>query len=59
MYRSLVIIDHLLLCSHASEVMDTAGWNTLIMRHSNLVAEAFKVLACSQSLPRKRPRLSS
>jgi speckle-type POZ protein len=46
--------------NHASEVMETNGWDSLIQTHPNLVAEAFKALACSQStLPRKRPRLSS
>ena len=44
--------------SHAPEVMDTAGWTSLISGHPNLVADAFKALA-QTSLARKRPRLSS
>lgn len=45
--------------SHATEVMETSGWKTMVHSHPGLVADAFRALATSQSppfmgLPRKR-----
>lgn len=46
---------------HATDVMDTAGWRTMIQTHPHLVAEAFRALATQQippiGPPRKRMKL--
>ncbi|VDP10438.1 unnamed protein product [Soboliphyme baturini] len=51
--------------AHASDVMDTSGWKTLVHKYPHLLAEAFKALATQQSppllmmgLPRKRLKLN-
>jgi speckle-type POZ protein len=43
-------------CSHATEVMDTAGWKDMVQDHPHLVAEAFRALASQQSPPPERPK---
>ena len=43
---------------HASDVMETSSWTSLVSGHSLLVAEVFKALALT-TLPRKRPRMSN
>lgn len=46
--------------SHATDVMDTAGWKNMISSHPHLIAEAFRALATQQQQippigpPRKR-----
>ncbi|XP_033624541.1 speckle-type POZ protein-like [Asterias rubens] len=37
--------------SHAPEVMETVGWKTMVHSNPNLVADAFRALATSQSPP--------
>lgn len=52
----------LLFCSHAADIMETAGWKAMIQSHPHLVAEAFRALASAQctpfGLPRKRLKQS-
>lgn len=52
--------DLLILCafhsSHATDVMETQGWKTLIMSHPHLIADAFRALASQQSPPLGPPR---
>ncbi|XP_061413326.1 speckle-type POZ protein isoform X2 [Lethenteron reissneri] len=44
--------------SHATDVMETAGWKSMVLSHPHLVADAFRALATAQSPqlgpPRKR-----
>ncbi|XP_060589968.1 speckle-type POZ protein B-like [Ruditapes philippinarum] len=42
--------------SHATDVMETQGWKTLIMSHPHLIADAFRALASQQSPPLGPPR---
>ncbi|CAH0729381.1 unnamed protein product, partial [Brenthis ino] len=48
--------------SHATDVMDTAGWKNMISSHPHLIAEAFRALATQQQQippigpPRKRAK---
>lgn len=46
---------------HATEVMETPGWKSMISTHPHLIAEAFRALATQQvppiNLPRKRLKL--
>lgn len=44
-----VAIDY--INSHATDVMETSGWKTMVQSHPNLVADAFRALATSQSPP--------
>lgn len=48
--------------SHAADIMETAGWKSMIHSHPHLVAEAFRALASAQcppfGLPRKRLKQS-
>lgn len=48
--------------SHATDIMETAGWKSMIQSHPHLVAEAFRALASAQcppfGLPRKRLKQS-
>uniref|UniRef100_A0A3B3SF63 Speckle type BTB/POZ protein like n=1 Tax=Paramormyrops kingsleyae TaxID=1676925 RepID=A0A3B3SF63_9TELE len=48
--------------SHTTDIMETAGWKSMIQSHPHLVAEAFRALASAQcppfSLPRKRLKQS-
>lgn len=48
--------------SHATDVMETPGWKTLIQNHPHLIADAFRALASQQSPPlgpqRKRLKTS-
>lgn len=48
-------------CSHASEVVETDAWNSMVKHQSHLLADAFKALA-NQIPPlgpsRKRIKLS-
>lgn len=42
--------------SHATDVMETTGWKTLIQSHPHLIADAFRALASQQSPPLGPPR---
>ncbi|WAR05495.1 RDX-like protein [Mya arenaria] len=42
--------------SHATDVMETQGWKTLIMSHPHLIADAFRAMASQQSPPLGPPR---
>ncbi|GFO00379.1 speckle-type poz protein [Plakobranchus ocellatus] len=42
--------------SHATDVMETSGWRTMIQAHPHLIAEAFRALASQQSPPLGPPR---
>nr|XP_014103380.2 protein roadkill isoform X1 [Bactrocera oleae] len=48
--------------THATDVMETAGWQSMIATHSHLIAEAFRALATQQippiGPPRKRVKMS-
>ncbi|XP_066543843.1 speckle-type POZ protein-like A [Amia ocellicauda] len=48
--------------SHATDIMETAGWKSMIQSHPHLVAEAFRALASAQcppfGIPRKRLKQS-
>ena len=57
--RRTVLYSFYTVCSNASEVMETQGWNNLVSNHPSLVADAFKALALSVVSRSKRPRLSS
>jgi speckle-type POZ protein len=41
---------------HATDVMETAAWKSMIQSHSHLVADAFRALASLQSPPPERPK---
>ncbi|XP_026808520.1 speckle-type POZ protein A isoform X1 [Rhopalosiphum maidis] len=42
--------------THATDVMDTTGWKTMIQSHPHLIAEAFRALATQQIPPIGPPR---
>lgn len=42
--------------THATDVMETAGWKSMIRSHPHLLAEAFRVLATQQIPPIGPPR---
>uniref|UniRef100_A0A0A9WJ35 Protein roadkill n=1 Tax=Lygus hesperus TaxID=30085 RepID=A0A0A9WJ35_LYGHE len=42
--------------THATDVMETAGWKTMILSHPHLIAEAFRALATQQIPPIGPPR---
>lgn len=42
--------------SHATDVMETTGWRSMIQGHPHLIAEAFRALASQQSPPLGPPR---
>lgn len=42
--------------SHATDVMETTGWRSMIQAHPHLIAEAFRALASQQSPPLGPPR---
>ncbi|XP_017026615.1 protein roadkill isoform X1 [Drosophila kikkawai] len=48
--------------THATDVMETSGWQNMITTHSHLIAEAFRALATQQippiGPPRKRVKMS-
>ncbi|XP_065355154.1 protein roadkill isoform X1 [Calliphora vicina] len=48
--------------THATDVMETQGWQNMITTHSHLIAEAFRALATQQippiGPPRKRVKMS-
>ncbi|KAG8184549.1 hypothetical protein JTE90_012638 [Oedothorax gibbosus] len=47
--------------SHAQEIMETAGWKTMVTMRPTLIAEVFRALATQQSpqvIPRKRCKQS-
>ncbi|XP_036327205.1 speckle-type POZ protein isoform X2 [Rhagoletis pomonella] len=48
--------------THATDVMETSGWQSMIATHSHLIAEAFRALATQQippiGPPRKRVKMS-
>ena len=44
------------LFSHATDVMETQGWKTMITQQPHLIAEAFKALATQQIPPIGPPR---
>lgn len=37
-----------LISSHASDVMETSGWKSMVVSHPHLVAEAYRSLASAQ-----------
>ncbi|KAH7981746.1 hypothetical protein HPB52_000992 [Rhipicephalus sanguineus] len=41
---------------HATEVVETAGWKSMIHRHPRLIAETFQALARQQTMPMRPPR---
>jgi len=41
---------------HATDVMETQGWKTMINRQPHLIAEAFRALATQQIPPIGPPR---
>lgn len=43
-------------CRHATDVMDTSGWKSMINSHPHLIAEAFRALATQQIPPIGPPR---
>jgi len=49
-------------CRHATDVMESQGWQAMIRSHPHLIAEAFRALATQQTPPmgpaRKRVKLS-
>lgn len=51
-----------LISSHASDVMETSGWKSMVVSHPHLVAEAYRSLASAQcpflGPPRKRLKQS-
>ena len=49
---SCIINNH----SHATDVMETQGWKTMITQQPHLIAEAFKALATQQIPPIGPPR---
>jgi speckle-type POZ protein len=42
--------------THATDVMDTPGWKSMIQTHPHLIAEAFRALATQQIPPIGPPR---
>ncbi|ESO94307.1 hypothetical protein LOTGIDRAFT_232540 [Lottia gigantea] len=42
--------------SHATDVMDTMGWKSMVSTHPHLIADAFRALASQQSPPLGPPR---
>lgn len=42
--------------THATDVMETSGWKSMIMSHPHLIAEAFRALATQQIPPIGPPR---
>ncbi|XP_029702160.1 speckle-type POZ protein-like A isoform X2 [Takifugu rubripes] len=42
--------------NHATDIMETAGWKSMIQSHPHLVAEAFRALASAQCPPFGPPR---
>lgn len=55
-YEYLMFFFFCLLYSHATDVMDTTGWKTMIQSHPHLIAEAFRALATQQIPPIGPPR---
>lgn len=45
-----------IFCRHATDVMDTPGWKSMIQTHPHLIAEAFRALATQQIPPIGPPR---
>ena len=45
-----------LIFRHASDVMETVGWKSMIKSHPHLIAEAFRALATQQIPPIGPPR---
>lgn len=43
-------------CRHATDVMETIGWKSMIQSHPHLIAEAFRALATQQMPPIGPPR---
>jgi hypothetical protein len=43
-------------CRHATDIMETQGWKTMINRQPHLIAEAFRALATQQMPPIGPPR---
>jgi speckle-type POZ protein len=55
--RKRAILNSWPLCfRHATDVMETAGWKSMIRSHPHLLAEAFRVLATQQIPPIGPPR---
>lgn len=52
----ILIMYVLYVYSHATDVMDTTGWKTMIQSHPHLIAEAFRALATQQIPPIGPPR---
>lgn len=57
-----VVVVVVVSSSHAAEVMETAGWKSMVASHPHLVAEAYRSLASAQcpflGPPRKRLKQS-
>ncbi|KAH6931508.1 hypothetical protein HPB50_024852 [Hyalomma asiaticum] len=54
---TVVVAAYVALASrHATDVMETAGWKTMIHRQPHLIAEAFRALATQQIPPIGPPR---
>lgn len=51
-----IIYVDLCFSRHATDVMDTAGWKSMINTHPHLIAEAFRALATQQIPPIGPPR---
>jgi len=47
---------NILICSHATDVMDTVGFKSMVKSHPHLIAEAFRALATQQIPPIGPPR---
>lgn len=58
----LIWSSWLFFFSHASDVMETSGWKSMVVSHPHLVAEAYRSLASAQcpflGPPRKRLKQS-
>lgn len=58
----LLLLSCVVSSSHAAEVMETAGWKSMVASHPHLVAEAYRSLASAQcpflGPPRKRLKQS-
>lgn len=61
-YLLFLSLSPTLSSSHAAEVMETAGWKSMVASHPHLVAEAYRSLASAQcpflGPPRKRLKQS-
>lgn len=58
MYCNKHVINRILfpVSRHATDVMETPGWKSMIQTHPHLIAEAFRALATQQIPPIGPPR---